>query len=169
MALVVRRVPQARLVLAGRADLAEPVEVKRQLGLTDEQVQFLGEVPHEQVVALMKTAHAFASWATGPYKGLGTAPMEAMLCETPVINDFPEDLFGNGALHNGENIVLVNSRDPQAIADAMVRLLTDEALRQRIGAAGRRFVLEHLSWPAIAAQMEAFYGQILCAQGKLPA
>ena len=76
MALVVQRVPQARLMLAGRTGLTEPVQVKRELGLTDGQVQFLGETPHEQVVALMKTSHVLASWVTGPFKSLGPAPNE---------------------------------------------------------------------------------------------
>ena len=166
MALVLKQVPQARLVLAGRVDLPEPVRAARELGLTDDQVQFLGETPHERIVQLMKTSHAFASWVTGPYRSLGTAPMEAMLCETPVINDLPENLFGEGKLKDGENIVLVNSRDPQSIAAAIVRLLTDDAFRQKIGAGGRRFVLEHLNWNTIAAQMEAFYGQVLLEKGK---
>ena len=169
MALVVKQVPQARLILAGRVDLSEPVQVAQELGLTSEQVQFLGETPHEKIVQLMKISHAFASWVTGPYRSLGTAPMEAMLCETPVVNDLPEDLFGKGALRANANIVLVNSQDPRSIADARIRLLTDQAWQRAIGAGGRQFVLEHLSWPAIAGQMEAFYGQILRSQGKLPA
>jgi glycosyltransferase involved in cell wall biosynthesis len=161
MPLVLKVIPEARLVLAGRVDLREPVRMAQMLGLTEDQVQFLGETTHDEVVHLMKTSHVFASWTTGPYPGLGTAPMEAMLCETPVINDFPETLFGEGKLRNGENIVLVNSHDPQSIADAVIRLLKDEALRRRIGAMGRRFVLEQLSWDSIAAQMEQFYQRIL--------
>jgi glycosyltransferase involved in cell wall biosynthesis len=113
----------------------------------------------------MKASHVFASWVTGPYHSLGTAPMEAMLCKTAVINDVSEDLFGAGKLKNGENIVLVDSRDPQSIADALIRLLTDEEFRLRVGGLGRRFVLDHLSWQSIAAQMECFYERIL-AQKK---
>ena len=161
MPLVLKAVPEARMVLAGRVDLQEPVKVARELGLTADQVQFLGETPHDEVIHLMQTSHIFASWVTGPYRSLGTAPMEAMLCEAPVINDLPESLFGEGKLENGENIVLVNSRDPQSIADTIIRLLKDEGLRQRIGAGGRRFVLEHLSWDSIAVQMERFYKRIL--------
>jgi uncharacterized protein (TIRG00374 family) len=161
IALVARQIPDVRLVLAGRVDLAEPAEVARELGLTGEQVQFLGATPHEQVVELMKSSHVFANWVTGPYKSLGTAPMEAMLCETPVINDLPENLFGEGKLKDGENIVLVDSLDPRAISDAIVRLLKDQAHWRRVGAGGRRFVLEELSWDSIAAQMERFYRLVL--------
>lgn len=165
MPSVLKAIPKARLVLAGRVDLGEPVRVAQELGLTADQVRFLGETPHDEVIRLIKASHVFASWVTGPYHSLGTAPMEAMLCQTPVINDLPENLFGEGKLRNGENIVLVDSRDPQSIANALVGLLEDENLRQRIGAMGRRFVLEHLSWDSIAAQMERFYSQILSKRG----
>jgi glycosyltransferase involved in cell wall biosynthesis len=161
MPLVLNAVPDARLLLAGRVDLQEPVKVARGLGLTDDQVHFLGETPHEEVVRLLRTSHCFANWVTGPYHSLGTAAMEAMLCETPVINDLPENLFGAGKLREGENIVLVDSQDPESIATAVVRLLTDDECRKRIAAGGRRFVMEELSWDNISAQMEQFYQRVV--------
>lgn len=161
MPLILKEVPDVRLILAGRVDLKEPVKIAHELKLNDENVQFLGETAHEEVVWLIKSSHVFASWVTGPYPSLGTAPMEAMLCGTPVINDIPEDLFGENKLKNAENIMLVNSRDPRSIADMIVRLLKDEKLRQKIGSGGRRFVMEHLSWAGIAGQMEALYAGVL--------
>lgn len=166
MPLVLNAFPQARLLLAGRVDLKEPAKVADELGLRGNQVRFLGPTAHEETVRLMKDSHIFASWCSARYKGLGTAPMEAMLCQTPVINDLPENLFGEGRLKNGENIVLVDSLDPRSIADAIIHLLKDEDLRKRIGAAGRRFVLENLSWDGIARQMEQFYGQVLSRHGE---
>jgi len=165
MPLILEQVPDARLILAGRVDLNEPVKAARRLELTPAHVRFLGETRHSEVVNLMKTSHVFANWVTGPYPSLGTAPMEAMLCSTPVINDLPENLFGDKGLRNGHNIMLVNSREPRAIADAIVRLLRDEGLRQKIALAGKRFVLEHLNWDNIAIQMERLYGRVLEGKG----
>jgi len=161
MPRILESIPNARLVLAGRVDLKEPVHVARQLKLTEDQVQFLGETPHPRIVELMKTSHVFASWVTGPFHSLGTAPMEAMLCQTPVINDLPEDLFGDGQLQNGENIVLVDSKKPDSIAQGIVRLLKDESIRRRIGMNGRKFVEQNLGWPKIAEEMEKIY-ETLC-------
>lgn len=161
MKFVLREFPDARLVLAGRLDLKEPLEEARRLGLTRDQVEFRGETGHEETLQLMKTSHLFATWVTGPYPSLGTAPMEAMLCETPVVTDIPEDLFGAGKLKDGNNIVLVNSKDVKAVANTLIRFLKDEALRREIGRRGRQFVLEHLSWERIAEEMEEFYEEIL--------
>jgi glycosyltransferase involved in cell wall biosynthesis len=161
MPLVLSEIPAARLILAGRVDLKEPVNAARSLGLTSQQVEFLGETNHHDIIRLMKSSHIFSSWVTGPYPGLGTAAVEAMLCRLPVINDLPENLFGEGKLVNGQNIVLVNSRAPKSISGAIVRLLKDGAMRRRIGSAGRDFVLQHLSWQRIALEMEDFYRKIL--------
>jgi len=161
MPLILKEVPNARLILAGRVDLKEPVGIASELHLTGENVQFLGETPHDEVVRLIKASHVFASWVTGPYPSLGTAPMEAMLCGTPVVNDIPEDLFGENKLKNNENIMLVNSLDSHAIAEIIVCLLKDEKLRQKIGSGGRCFVREHLSWESIAGQIEALYANVL--------
>jgi glycosyltransferase involved in cell wall biosynthesis len=166
MPLVLKAVPNARLILAGRVDLQTPVEEARRLGLRQSQVCFLGAVPHDQIIRLMKESHVFASWVTGRYMSLGTAPMEAMLCQTPVVNDISEDVFGEGKLKNGQNIVLVNSRDPRSIADAIVPILQNDELRQRIGMAGRRFVLEDLSWDNIAGEMEKFYERVMGGHPK---
>jgi glycosyltransferase involved in cell wall biosynthesis len=62
--------------------------------------------------------------------------------------------------------VLVDQHDPQSIANAIVRLLTDEEFRRKIGAGGRRFVLEHLAWDKIAEQMERFYERVIAEHDR---
>lgn len=161
MKYVLREIPNARLILAGPIDLKEPLRTAREMGFTKDQVEFLGPTGHSGTIQLMKTAHVFASWVTGPYPSLGTAPMEAMLCETPVLCDIPENLFGEGRLKDGENIILVDSKNPEVIANTLIRLLKDPALRERIGKAGRRLILEFFSWDRIAEEMEEFYEAFL--------
>lgn len=158
MADVVREMPEASLILAGRVQMQGPVNVARRLGLLGTTVRFLGQVEHAETVRLMKTSCAATNWGSGPYPGLGTAGMEAMLCGTPVISDLPANLFGDRVpLRNWESLVLVNSKDPESIARAALRLLRDDDLRRRVGEGGRRYVLEHLRWEQIARRMELLY------------
>lgn len=163
---VLKEFPNTKLILAGRVDLAEPVKAAEKLGLLGASVNFLGETQHSEVIRLLKTSHIFASWVTGPYKSLGTAPMEAMLCETAVINDLPEDLFGSDTLRHGKNIYLVDSKDPESIAKGILDLLRHEELRRAISRGGRDFVLNRLNWESIAAQVEDLCGEMTAKREK---
>lgn len=161
MPIVLKQFPHAKLILAGRIDIEEPRRAAKQLGLDSNQVEFLGETPHQEVVKLIRSSWIFASWVTGPYPSLGTAPMEAMICGVPVINDLPENLFGPGTLKNGDNIVIVDSKNPKSIAENIIKLFADKELRTKIGSKGREFVLNHLNWRNIAVQLEKMYHDVL--------
>jgi glycosyltransferase involved in cell wall biosynthesis len=74
------------------------------------------------------------------YEGATYAVMEAMRAGTPVI---VTDVVGNrDAVEDGHSGLFVPADDPEALADAMCRLLSDPALSRRIGEAGRARVAE---------------------------
>lgn len=60
-------------------------------------------------------------------------------------------------VRDGETGLLVPPEDPQALADALVALLSDEERCLTMGEAARRFSDAHLSWDAIARQTLAVY------------
>jgi glycosyltransferase involved in cell wall biosynthesis len=51
--------------------------------------------------------------------------------------------------------------EPQAFADEVERVLSDAALRQRLGAAARQLAVDRYSWPALVSDLEGFYEQLL--------
>ncbi len=57
---------------------------------------------------------------------------------------------------HGENLLLADSAS--AILDAILVLLQDEALRRRLGAAGRRLVEEQFCWPAAWQRLDPCLG-----------
>jgi len=63
-------------------------------------------------------------------------------------------------LRHGEHALLVPAGDAGALADAIGRLLGDPALRARLGAAGRRLVLERYSGARLAEALEAHYARL---------
>jgi alpha-1,3-rhamnosyl/mannosyltransferase len=93
-------------------------------------VIFPGAVPDEDLPALYSGASAFVFPSL--YEGFGIPPLEAMACGTPVVcSDAPPmpDTVGEAAL-------VVNARHPEAIADAVTSVLTDENLRLELRARG---------------------------------
>lgn len=114
------------------------------------QVVFRGRVTEEDLVSLYQQAVAlcFPSW----HEGFGMPILEAMACGCPVITSnvhaMPE-VAGDAAL-------LVDPADPDEIAAAAERLLTDGSLRKTM--IGRGFVRASLfSWERCASETNAAY------------
>ena len=117
-----------RLVIGGAKDpryfpaLWEKVSA---LGL-EGKVTFLDYVSSAELPALYANA-AIGVWPS-LYEGFGLPPLEAMACGTPVI------VSDAGSLSEvvGDAAILVNPNDARSVADAMMRLLTDESLRMQL-------------------------------------
>jgi phosphatidylinositol alpha-1,6-mannosyltransferase len=60
----------------------------------------------------------------------------------------------DAVLHN-ETGVVVNGRDVSAVATAVTDLLSDDALRSRMGTAGREWMERQWSWDVIGAKFRS--------------
>jgi glycosyltransferase involved in cell wall biosynthesis len=143
-----------RLVLAGRRgwlydDLVAQVE---RLGLAG-RVFFPGYVADADLPALYSGALAFVFPSL--YEGFGLPVLEAGACGVPVItsntSSLPE-VAGDAAL-------LVDPHDVDAIAEAMYRLVTDEALRQELIRRGIENV-KRFSWEKCARETLAVLEEV---------
>jgi colanic acid/amylovoran biosynthesis glycosyltransferase len=123
--------------IVGTGPHAEAVHAAvHDLELTD-HVRMLGAVPHDGVREQMRNADLLLHPAVS--EGFGNAVMEAQAAGLPVVCTDADGLRENIA--HGETGFAVARRDPAALAAAITRL-TDPALRERMGAAGRRRVSE---------------------------
>jgi len=97
--------------------------------------------------------------ARGDTEGLGVVLLEAMSYRLPVIASNVGGI--TDIVADGKTGVLVPPADPAALAAALERLATDAPLAERLAEAGRRYVQEHFSWPAILEEWEACYAAAL--------
>jgi glycosyltransferase involved in cell wall biosynthesis len=120
----------------------------------DKLVRFLGFQPYDTVAAFYRLARAFAFPSL--YEGFGLPPLEAMACGTPVItsnvSSLPE-IAGGAAL-------LVDPYDPASIADAIMRAVTDEPLRESLAQRGLARARE-FSWTKSVAATHRNYMDVL--------
>jgi phosphatidylinositol alpha-mannosyltransferase len=126
-----------RIELAGRAD---PTALPRLLGDAD--------------VAVLPARGG---------ESFGIVLLEAMAAGVPIVaTDIPG--YRDVARHDREALLVVPD-DAAATAVAIGRILDEPALAARLRAAGRRRAEEH-DWAAIAARMQALYGQAVAAPAE---
>jgi glycosyltransferase involved in cell wall biosynthesis len=121
-------------------------------------VRFVSGLSDSEMVELY--AQAEVAVVPSLYEGFSLPAVEAMACGVPVV------ATTGGALpevvgRDGVTGLLVPPGDPGALAAAIGRALDSAELRQRLGAAGRRRVLERFTWRATAAGTVEQYRALL--------
>ena len=138
-ALVVQRVPDAQFVIAGEGELRPVLERQIRDKHLEKHVTLLGFRP--DVLSLHKAFDVFVM--SSVTEGLGTSLLDAMASGKPVVattaGGIPE------VVEDGLTGLLVPPRDHDAMADAIVRLLTDADLRRQMGEAGLASARERFS------------------------
>ena len=136
--IVRRRVPEARLVIAGRGPLASMVEARA--AASAGAITYVGSLPGDGVAELLRTCAVFVT-APRPTpvwnEQFGLAYVEAMASGLPVVTT----ICGT----NYEAVLEPSIRVPDdvnALADGLVHFLGDPALRRSIFGEVRRVVVE---------------------------
>lgn len=149
--LVLKEVPNAYFVIVGKNTTSEKLTgLAKSLGVT-ENAKFAGfrsDIP--QLLSAMDI-----SVNSSVSEGLAGVLRESLAMRIPVV---ATNVGGNPELvKDGVNGLLVPPKDPGAMASAIVRLFTDRELRERMGKAGRDYVINNLSMDAVVDKTEALY------------
>lgn len=151
--LLCARRPDARLTIAGTpAPEGDPAAVRRWAAQHGERVTLVDRyVPVDDVAGVFAGARVVVA----PYlvaSQSGVVHLAMTLGRAVVASDVG-DL--SSAVADGCSGLLVAPADAVALAAALERVLADPALAARMGAEGRRRVLEHSSWEVVAERVEA--------------
>ncbi len=129
---VVRTVPNVVYKVVGEGDDRPRLEaVTRELGM-EKHVEFTGFIGGEKKVALLHDTRILAY--TSPKEGWGLSVIEAGACGVPVVASNAPGL--RESVVDGETGFLVPHADVPALADRLARILSDDALADRMGKAG---------------------------------
>src|SRR5207247_3251828 len=149
-ASLVRHVPDARLVVIGSGPIQSELESRAAaLGIA-ETVRFAGY--RSNVRELMAAFDVYANSST--YEGVSLTILEAMATGLPVV---ATRCGGNPeVVVDGETGILV-SADCSALGEELVVLAANPTLRQGLGGAGRRRVVEQFSIERMMDQYSRAY------------
>jgi D-inositol-3-phosphate glycosyltransferase len=137
------------------SEMARLHALRAELGLND-LVAFLGKQAQDTLPYYYSAADVVVM--PSHYESFGMVALEAMACGTPVIASRVGGLPYN--VLDGVTGILVPERNPEALAREIMRLLTDEPLRRRLGEAAAQ-VARYYSWERIAAQVIDLYHQVI--------
>lgn len=132
-------------------EMARLQALRRELDIHD-LVTFLGSKDQE----ILPFYYAAAEMVVMPshYESFGLVALEAMAMGTPVI---ASEVGGLAFLvRDGETGFHVPSRDPEALAESIYRLLTDDGCRQILGRNARAYA-KQFAWPIIVERMLQLY------------
>ncbi len=150
----VSRLPELRLILVGRPSngAASLLDTIDQCKMVDRTIH-LARVSHAELVGLMNAARVLA--VTSLYEGFGLTVLEGMACGVPVVCSNASSLPEAG----GDAALYVDAKDPEAIADAINRVVSSPELTEELRTRG----IEHAracSWDRSAAVLRALYREV---------
>lgn len=125
---------------------------RHQMGLA-QIVEFLGGLPHTQVIEQLSWADVFLHGAVS--EGFCNAVLEAQVMNLPVVCSDADGLRENVA--DDVTGFVVPRRDSDAMAEMLALLAEDGNLRQQMGQAGRRRVEQHFNLEQQLDTFEVFY------------
>ena len=125
-------------------------------GLED-QVVFTGFIPQDQLPSMYASCDIFVMASReipgrlDLVEGFGISFLEASASGLPVVAGDSGGI--SDAVQHEKTGLLVNPDNPEDIASAIKRLLTDEDLARQLGNEGRRWTVSQMSWEHVAKRM----------------
>jgi glycosyltransferase involved in cell wall biosynthesis len=148
-----KKIPHNLLLIGGVGWNADPIfETIEQLGIQDRIIR-PGFIPHHMLPAFYSAADAFVFPTL--YEGFGLPLLEALTCGCPVIaadNSSVPEVTGDAAL-------LSDAMDEAALAENVLAVLEDDALRAGMIARGKTHAAQY-SWGACAEKTLQVYRSV---------
>jgi glycosyltransferase involved in cell wall biosynthesis len=144
--------PDARLSIAGSGpQAAELKALAESLGLAD-AVTFTGRLDRDAMAALYRSADLSVN--PSHVDNMPNSVLESLACGVPVVSTRVGGV--PFIVEDGRTALLVPPADAQAMAEAIVRALSDDALAQALAEAGMREVARY-DWAQVRGQWMAVY------------
>jgi glycosyltransferase involved in cell wall biosynthesis len=162
MPAILRKHPQAKLVIVGKGDKLEELErLTAKLGVAG-SVKFTGFLQDSQLKELLSAADMFV--LPSLWEVLPVAILEAMASGKAVVCT---NAGGNKELVDRRNGLVVPKRNPKAFAQAVNSLLDDLPTLQRMGRLARKRAVKEFNWKQISQKTVKVYQRVI-REGKVP-
>lgn len=154
---ILKSVPSAHLLLIGEGPYREHLQKLVKEHKLDTSVSFIGRIQYKDLPMYLCAGDIFAMPSRSrlmglEVEGLGIVYLEASSCGLPV-------LAGNSggapdAVIQNKTGLVINGTDNKQIASAAIELLTNVEFSQRMGLAGRQWIIDNWRWETWSKDFE---------------
>ncbi|MDY9926407.1 glycosyltransferase family 4 protein [Methanosarcina sp.] len=148
--------PECRFLIVGDGVMKnELLNLSKELGVADRFI-FTGVVAYDRVPAYINASDICAApFILARNAKIGLSPLklyEYMACGKPVVASAISGVAD--VLEASEGGIPVSPENPQALAEAISKLLENQELRAKMGSKGLSYVTENYSWHSVAKQVD---------------
>ena len=158
MPLILEKIPNAKLLFVGDGPLQKELACIAQDLNVNRAISFIGAVPHDSLATYYVAADVFALPSTGSNESFGIVILEAAAAGLPIVVS-SLDTF-RAFVKDGYNGILTQTGDVQSLAEALISVLSNTSLAQRISN-NAKDEIKYYSWDSIAKKVESIYKTIL--------
>lgn len=154
--LLCEEIPQIplKLYIIGEGEQKEELEK-----MANKDIIFMGRQSHETIPVFLNKMDIYAALSKFDSESFGVAIIEASACELPVVvsnvGGLPE------VVSDRVTGFVVGKNDIHGAKEALKKLVLDYELRERMGKAGRDYVLKRYAWDDNVNLMVSIYKRIL--------
>ena len=145
--------PETVFIIVGEGPLRSKLEGTIKAANMQRNFKFIGNINEAQLPTLYSCTDVFV--LPSIQEGQGIVLLEAQAAGKPVV---AFNIGGvNETVKNQETGLLIETGNTEALANGLLRLLSDDELRTKMGANGRQFVAKNFTWNICAQKMLDLY------------
>ena len=154
--ILIKEYPNLKLIMIGKGPLKGNIEQKIQNLNLSKNITIMNFIPNSKLPEIYQNSDVFVLPSIN--EGVPRTILEAMACGLPIVcTELPQLI----------NIVegcgsLVPLRDPQALAEAISKIISDKERAQKLGENGRKKVVENYSWEDTVKRTINLYEGLIC-------
>ena len=157
MPQVVAAYPRSKLKVVGQGPDQRVLQALGEALGVAKSIEFVGGIENAKLPEYYQKA-ALLVFPSATEEGFGLVCVEALACECPVIAS--DLLAAREIIQDGETGLLFPRGDHNKLASKIIELLTDPALRHKIGQAGRSFVTQRFDWEMVALRYSELLNKV---------
>lgn len=146
--------PDTKILLIGYGPLkSKIIEMAQSFGLLNKSIFIGGPLGRDKIAQILGKAAIFVFPSSK--EGMPISLLEAMSCELPVV---AFDVPGIAEIiDNGKTGIMVQPRNSQQLAEAVIDLLNNKAKRKELGVNSRKYVIQNNSWETVQRSLDKVY------------